>query len=78
MQPEARIPLSDFLQTCRRISRFIENRTLNDYERDDLLRSAVERQLSIAGEMRRASMRSYSASQTQPDSVSTDEAMFTV
>jgi uncharacterized protein with HEPN domain len=42
--------LFDILQSCRRISRFIENRTLNDYERDDLLRSAVERQLSIAGE----------------------------
>jgi uncharacterized protein with HEPN domain len=38
------------LQACRRIMRFTEGKTLAEYEHDDLLRSAVERQLSIVGE----------------------------
>ena len=37
------------LQACRRITRFIEGKTLAEYETDELLRSAVERQLGIAG-----------------------------
>ena len=50
MQPEARAPLFDILHACRRIARFVEGKTYADYEADDLLRSAVERQLAIAGE----------------------------
>jgi uncharacterized protein with HEPN domain len=50
MQPDARAPLYDVLQACRRVSRFVEGQSLADYEDDELLRSAVERQLAIAGE----------------------------
>src|SRR5215204_5484654 len=50
MLPEARSPLFDMLRACRRISRFVDGKTLIDYEGDELLRSAVERQLGIAGE----------------------------
>jgi len=50
MLPEARSPLFDIFRACRRITRFLDGKTLADYEGDDLLRSAVERQLGIAGE----------------------------
>lgn len=50
MPPEAQAILFDILQTSRRIARFTEGKTLTDYEADEMLRSAVERQLAIAGE----------------------------
>jgi uncharacterized protein with HEPN domain len=50
MRPDARAPLYDVLQACRLVVRFVEGRSLADCEADDLLRSAVERQLAIAGE----------------------------
>lgn len=50
MQPEARTYLWDALQAAQRIARFTDRRTFSEYETDDLLRSAVERQFEIVGE----------------------------
>ena len=40
----------DALEACKRIKRFIEHRSFEEYEQDDYLRSAVERQFEIVGE----------------------------
>ena len=37
-------------QAARRISRFSTNRSFADYETDELLRSAIERQFEVVGE----------------------------
>lgn len=50
MPRDARIYLHDVLASCRAIDGFVEGKTLEDYEADLLLRSGVERQLSIIGE----------------------------
>jgi len=42
--------LWDMLQAARTIETFIEGKTVDEYESDDLLRSAVERQFLIIGE----------------------------
>lgn len=50
MPPDRRKYLYDIQQACRRVQRFTQDRTLNDYLDDELLRSAVERQFEIIGE----------------------------
>jgi uncharacterized protein with HEPN domain len=45
--------LRDMLDACDRIARFVAAKTLEDYRADDLLRSAVERQIQIIGEAAR-------------------------
>jgi uncharacterized protein with HEPN domain len=50
MPHEVRAPLFDMLQACRRITLFTQGKTFDDYESDEMLRSAVERQLAIVGE----------------------------
>ncbi len=45
--------LRDMLDACGRIARFVRGKTLDEYRRDDLLRSAVERQIEIIGEAAR-------------------------
>ncbi len=42
--------LLDALDACHAIQSFVENRTFADYERNQMLRSAVERQFEIVGE----------------------------
>jgi uncharacterized protein with HEPN domain len=42
--------LWDMLQAVRSIKSFVSGKTLDDYQRDDLLRSGVERQFLIIGE----------------------------
>jgi uncharacterized protein with HEPN domain len=42
--------LLDALSACRAIQSFVANRTFAEYERDQMLRSAVERQFEIIGE----------------------------
>jgi uncharacterized protein with HEPN domain len=48
--PDARAHLFDIARACELIERFTQGRSLDDYEADAMLRSAVERQFEIAGE----------------------------
>ncbi|TSD97211.1 DUF86 domain-containing protein [Skermania sp. ID1734] len=50
MQPDARTYLWDAVEATHRIERFSFERTYEDYETDELLRSAVERQFEVVGE----------------------------
>jgi len=50
MRPEARKYLHDIVEAGERIASFTLGKTLEDYELDVLLRSAVERQFEIIGE----------------------------
>lgn len=50
MQPETKKYLYDVLQACEAILDFTKGRALEDYEKDLMRRSAVERQLMIIGE----------------------------
>ena len=45
--------LWDMLMSCRNVERFVAGRSLEDYENDVLLRSAVERQIEMIGEAAR-------------------------
>ena len=42
--------LVDAANACHAITEFVEGKSLSQYKRDRLLRSAVERQLEILGE----------------------------
>ena len=42
--------LWDMLEAARSIKTFVEGKTLEDYQQDELLRSGVERQFLIIGE----------------------------
>jgi uncharacterized protein with HEPN domain len=50
MRPESRKYLWDASQAVDRITRFVAGKTFQDYQADDLVRSAVERQFEIIGE----------------------------
>lgn len=50
MRLEARKHLFDIQQAARLIAEFTLRRTFADYERDSMLRAAVERQFEIVGE----------------------------
>lgn len=50
MRPESRKYLWDALQAADRIGRFVSGKTFEDYKKDELLRSGVERQFEIIGE----------------------------
>ncbi len=50
MQPEIKKLLYDIALAAGRPQRFSSGKTFDDYERDDMLRSAVERQFEIIGE----------------------------
>lgn len=45
--------LHDMLDACGRVERFVAGKELDDYRGDDMLRSAVERQIEIIGEAAR-------------------------
>jgi uncharacterized protein with HEPN domain len=51
--------LSDMLQAAQTVARYLENKTRSDYEREELLRHAVERNLEIIGEAARRLSNSY-------------------
>jgi len=51
--------LWDMLQAARNIETFIDGKTLEEYENDDLLRSAVERQFLIVGEAASQAVRRF-------------------
>ncbi len=50
MQPEIRKYLYDVCQACEALLGFVRDKSVEDYNADLLLRSAVERQLMIMGE----------------------------
>ena len=50
MQADARKLLWDAQQAAERINRFTTGKAFTDYEQDEFLRSAVERQFEIVGE----------------------------
>ncbi|NMG03327.1 HepT-like ribonuclease domain-containing protein [Azoarcus taiwanensis] len=50
MKPEVLKYIWDVRNAIDLIGQFIDGKTLNDYEHDAMLRSAVERQLEIIGE----------------------------
>ncbi len=50
MPRDPRKYLHDIRQATERILRFVEKNSFTDYQQDDLLRSAVERQFEIIGE----------------------------
>jgi uncharacterized protein with HEPN domain len=50
MQRDPRAYLWDARQAAERVVAFVAGRTWQEYETDDLLRSAVERQFEIVGE----------------------------
>ena len=50
MLPESRKYLYDIRHATDLLARFAEGKTFGDYTRDDMPRSAVERQLEIVGE----------------------------
>jgi uncharacterized protein with HEPN domain len=49
MRRDPRKFLYDIQRAAERLGRFSEGKTFVDYERDDMLRSAVERQFEIIG-----------------------------
>jgi uncharacterized protein with HEPN domain len=50
MHADAKKLLWDAQKAAQRVARFTAGKSFADYERDELLRSAVERQLEIVGE----------------------------
>ena len=50
MKPTLKKRLLDALEACRAIQDFVAGNTFADYERNLMLRSAVERQFEIIGE----------------------------
>jgi uncharacterized protein with HEPN domain len=50
MHADAAKLLWDAQQAVQRIERFLSGKRFDDYQRDDLLRSAVERQFEVVGE----------------------------
>lgn len=50
MQPDPRKYLWDALRAAERLDRFAHGKSLADYQADELLKSAVERQFEIIGE----------------------------
>ncbi len=50
MKPTLKKRLLDALEACRAIQGFLAGRVFTDYERNLMLRSAVERQFEIIGE----------------------------
>jgi uncharacterized protein with HEPN domain len=57
MRPESGKYLYDILKACEAIDEFIAGKQFDDYDKDLLLRSAVERQLMIVGEAMSQAMR---------------------
>ena len=47
---DANAYLFDMKEACDLIAKFAHGKTLDDYRHDDMLRSAIERQLMIIGE----------------------------
>jgi uncharacterized protein with HEPN domain len=50
MQPKIKTFLYDIQQACQSLDDFTADKTFADYQRDELLRSGVERKLMIIGE----------------------------
>lgn len=73
MRPESRKCLWDAAQAAERAARFAAGKAFQEYQADDLLRSAVERQLEIIGEalaqLRRADPETASAIAELPEVV---------
>lgn len=61
MRPDAgdSARLFDMLEACERAMKFVHGRSLEQYLADDMLRSAVERQIEIVGEAARGVSRQF-------------------
>jgi len=57
LRREIRKYLFDIAQACELLKRFTAGKALADYQRDPMLRSAVERQFEIIGEALRQALR---------------------
>ena len=57
--------LRDMLDACERIARFVVAKSIDDYRRDELLRSAVERQIEILGEAARHLSEAFQAAHSE-------------
>jgi len=51
--------LFDMLTAARAVSRFLSGKTRDDFDRDEILRGAVERKLEILGEAARQVSRQF-------------------
>ena len=59
MENKAKKYLYDILEACKLIREFTNDKTLDQYRSDHLLRSAVERQFQIAGEALQQLLKRY-------------------
>ena len=73
MHADARNLLWDARQAAERVVRFTHGKTFADYQADELLRSAVERQLEIVGEALNQLSRVDSASGTEKSRTSSPQ-----
>jgi len=61
--------LWDMLHAARNIESFIDGKTLDQYEADELLRSAVERQFLIIGEAASQAIRHFPEVESEIDDI---------
>lgn len=57
MQPEARERLGHVQQAAEAILRYTHGKSFQDYEREEMVRAAVERQFMIVGEAMREAIK---------------------
>ena len=74
MHADSPAVLWDALHAGRLVQRFVGGTTFDAYDTDDLMRSAVERQLGIVGEALREHVVAFACGPTGRGSTEADEA----